>query len=147
MISVAAIIQAGMGPARFPGKSLRPIAGLPLPEHIIIRLKQVPEIAGFIAQVFAAIPWHRNAAGLQFVYSRHFQGQVKNTGNTCCPQCRKLLLERIGFQVLSLHLKGYRCPFCNVMVPCRRVIILFIKHHPDHGRWYKSSLRYYFSQN
>lgn len=44
MVSVTAIIQARMGSTRFPGKSLQPIAGLPLLEHIIIRLKQVSEI-------------------------------------------------------------------------------------------------------
>jgi spore coat polysaccharide biosynthesis protein SpsF len=44
MVSVTAIIQARMESTRFPGKSLRSIAGLPLLEHIIIRLKQVPEI-------------------------------------------------------------------------------------------------------
>lgn len=44
MVSVTAIIQARMGSTRFPGKSLRLLAGLPLLEHIIIRLKRVPEI-------------------------------------------------------------------------------------------------------
>ena len=44
MVPVTAIIQARMGSTRFPGKSLRSIAGLSLLEHIIIRLKQVPEI-------------------------------------------------------------------------------------------------------
>lgn len=44
MVSVTAIIQARLGSARLPGKSLRQIAGLPMLEHIIIRLKQVPEI-------------------------------------------------------------------------------------------------------
>ncbi len=44
MVSVTAIIQARLESTRLPGKSLRTIAGLPLLEHIIIRLKQVPEI-------------------------------------------------------------------------------------------------------
>ena len=44
MVSVTAIIQARMGSTRFPGKSLHPIAGISLLEHIIIRLQQVSEI-------------------------------------------------------------------------------------------------------
>ena len=44
MVTATAIIQVRMGSTRFPGKSLRPIAGLPMLEHIINRLKHVPEI-------------------------------------------------------------------------------------------------------
>jgi len=60
MVSVTAIIQARMGSTRFPGKSLRPIAGLPLLEHIIIRLKQVPEID----HILLAIPEKESEAPL-----------------------------------------------------------------------------------
>ena len=41
---VAGIIQARMGSTRFPAKSVRLLNGLPILEHIIIRLQQVPEI-------------------------------------------------------------------------------------------------------
>lgn len=41
---VAAIIQARMGSTRFPAKSIRLLNRLPILEHIIIRLQQVPEI-------------------------------------------------------------------------------------------------------
>ena len=112
--------------------------------------KEMAEIAEFIAGISPAIPWHVTAyhpdykmqdrgrtpvdtllratrhgkeAGLQFVYSGNLPGQVKNTENTYCPHCQQLLVERKGFRVLSVHLKGESCPSCNVPVP---------------GRWIKS---------
>ncbi len=41
---IAAIIQARTGSTRFPGKVLHPLAGKPLLEHIIKRIRQVPLI-------------------------------------------------------------------------------------------------------
>ena len=108
--------------------------------------KEMADIAEFIAGVSSTIPWHVTAyhpdykmqdrertpgetllratrhgkkAGLQFVYAGNLPGQVKNTENTYCPYCRELLVERIGFRVLSVLLKGDRCPSCNVAVPGR----------------------------
>jgi len=108
--------------------------------------KEMAEMAEFIAGIAPTIPWHVTAfhpdykmqdrertpvdtllratrhgkqAGLQFVYSGNLPGQVKNTENTYCPHCQHLLVERVGFQVLSVSLKGGRCPSCNALVPGR----------------------------
>lgn len=110
--------------------------------------REMTEMAEFIAGISPSIPWHVTAfhpdykmqdrvrtpvetllratergkkAGLQFVYSGNLPGQVKNTENTYCPHCQHLLVERVGFRVLSVELKGDRCPSCNVVVPGRWV--------------------------
>lgn len=49
---LAAIVQARTGSTRFPGKTLRPLAGLPMIEHIIKRLQE----AANIDQIVLAIP-------------------------------------------------------------------------------------------
>ena len=51
MISVAAILQARMTSTRLPGKALCPLAGVPLVEHIINRLKAVAELDHIILAV------------------------------------------------------------------------------------------------
>ena len=106
--------------------------------------KELGEMAEFIAGVSPTIPWHvtayhpdykmrdrertsvdtllrasrhGKAAGLNFVYSGNLPGQIKNAENTYCPNCGHLLVERRGFQVLSVNLKGECCPSCNADVP------------------------------
>lgn len=106
--------------------------------------KELGEMAEFIAGVSPTIPWHvtayhpdykmrdrertsvdtllrarrhGKAAGLNFVYSGNVPGQIKNAENTYCPNCGHLLVERRGFQVLSVNLKGECCPACNADVP------------------------------
>jgi len=62
---------------------------------------------------------HGKKAGLQFVYAGNLPGQVNNAENTYCPDCQHLLVERRGFRVLSVDLKGEHCPSCTARVPGR----------------------------
>jgi len=51
MISVSAVLQARMTSTRLPGKSLLPLAGVPLIEHIINRLKALTELDHIVLAV------------------------------------------------------------------------------------------------
>ena len=51
MIPVAAILQARMTSTRLPGKALCPLAGVPLIEHIINRLKAVADLDHIILAI------------------------------------------------------------------------------------------------
>lgn len=108
--------------------------------------EELGKMAGFIASVSVDIPWHVTAfhpdykmddrggtpaetllrarslgkeAGLKFVYSGNLPGQVENTESTFCPQCGTLLIERLGFRVLSNHLREGDCPSCGEAIPGR----------------------------
>jgi len=50
-------------------------------------------------------------AGLEFVYTGNVPGH--RWDNTYCPQCRTLLIERLGFDVLLNAIRGDRCPHCG----------------------------------
>lgn len=51
------------------------------------------------------------AAGLKYVY----EGNIPGSGgeNTLCASCGTILIERIGFSVRSISLKGGKCPACG----------------------------------
>lgn len=95
-------------------------------------------VAEFIKSVDPSIPWHvtqfyptyllmdkprtqvstlRKAreiglkAGLKYVY----EGNVPGEGgeNTYCPSCGELLIERVGFSLTNVRLKGSRCLKCG----------------------------------
>lgn len=54
------------------------------------------------------------AEGLRFVYldlSGH------NASHTFCPQCKTMMIERVGFSVLNNHLKAGRCAKCGYRLP------------------------------
>jgi len=51
MTAVSAILQARMSSTRFPGKALYPLAGVPLTEHIINRIKAVTDFNHIVLAV------------------------------------------------------------------------------------------------
>lgn len=106
---------------------------------------ELKQIADFLASVSPDIPWHVTAfhkdykmtdpdntsaetlvraaniglkAGLKFVYAGNLPGRVGNLENTYCPECKELLIERYGFQVLRNRLgKEGKCPKCQMQIP------------------------------
>jgi len=54
-------------------------------------------------------------AGLKYVYIGNVPGSAAQ--NTYCPNCKKLLVERKGFQITQNLLKKSACPFCNNRIP------------------------------
>ncbi|MBI5378536.1 MAG: AmmeMemoRadiSam system radical SAM enzyme [Nitrospirae bacterium] len=104
--------------------------------------QELRQIAEFVRGVGEEIPWHvtqfyptyrlldrdrtpvaalRRAreiglkAGLRYVY----EGNVPGEGgeNTYCHACKRLLVERYGFAMLSYRIKEGRCPHCGVVIP------------------------------
>jgi pyruvate formate lyase activating enzyme len=52
-------------------------------------------------------------AGLKYVYIGNMRSEAENT---YCPGCRKLLIERIGYNVKQNNIKNARCIFCGMVV-------------------------------
>jgi pyruvate formate lyase activating enzyme len=108
---------------------------------------ELRRLASFVAGVSPSIPWHITAyhedykmsrtgdttpemlvrateigrnAGLQFVYAGNLPGHVGDLENTCCPTCRAVLIERIGYHVRSYRLTADgTCLSCGAAVPGR----------------------------
>lgn len=53
--------------------------------------------------------------GLNFVYIGNIPGHLGE--NTYCPQCKKVIIQRRGFSVLSNDVVGGRCKFCSRQIP------------------------------
>ena len=108
---------------------------------------ELRQLAEFLVSVSAGIPWHVTAfhqdykmtdpentspetlvraaeigrrAGLRYIYAGNLPGRVGDWENTYCPGCRKLLVERYGYQIRGYHLTpDGRCPACGVGIPGR----------------------------
>jgi pyruvate formate lyase activating enzyme len=55
------------------------------------------------------------AEGLHYVYIGNVPGHPAQ--NTYCPQCRQLLVERVGFTAGRMLIHEGRCPFCQHPIP------------------------------
>ncbi|MGA8042963.1 MAG: AmmeMemoRadiSam system radical SAM enzyme [Terracidiphilus sp.] len=56
-----------------------------------------------------------DAEGLHYVYIGNVPGHPAE--NTYCPQCRKLLIERVGFEVRQMLIRKGACPYCKHSIP------------------------------
>ena len=106
---------------------------------------ELSAIAAFLAGVSRDIPWHvtafhpdykmigpgatpastlrraatiGRAAGLRYVYAGNIPGTLGELENTYCPNCRALLVERWGFDILQNRLaEDGTCPDCHAVIP------------------------------
>jgi len=53
--------------------------------------------------------------GLHYVYIGNVPGNPAE--HTYCPECRRIIIQRVGFFVTSNYLDEGRCPFCDERIP------------------------------
>ncbi len=102
--------------------------------------EEMQGIAGFLAELDSAIPWHISRfhpqfemehvqstpmetlirayeigkkAGLRYVYLGNVSGRWNHT---VCHQCHQTLIERHGFSVGNYKIKAGKCSFCGAAV-------------------------------
>ena len=100
--------------------------------------QELAQIANFIANISRDIPWHisrfhpayryvksgptdtltiSNAmeigaeAGLRYVYAGNMPS--RSGENTCCPECKSVVVDRAGFFVNRIYTKQSKCPHCG----------------------------------
>jgi pyruvate formate lyase activating enzyme len=105
---------------------------------------ELREAAQFLAQISTDIPWHLTAyypaymqhqappttsiqlqqaarigqdAGLHYVYAGNRPGRVGSLEDTFCPQCKALLINRRGYNILEYHISaGGTCAKCGAAI-------------------------------
>lgn len=55
--------------------------------------------------------------GIRYVYIGNVPGH--SGGHTYCHNCKKLIVERLGFLLNQFHIKDGRCQFCDAVIPGR----------------------------
>ncbi len=57
-------------------------------------------------------------AGLRYVYAGNvLPGQIDGTGDTVCPSCGEVVIERVGFGARRKNLRGAACGSCGTALP------------------------------
>lgn len=49
--------------------------------------------------------------GVKFVYIGNVFGAEEE--NSLCPNCNKILIKRVGYQILEYNIKGSKCIYCQ----------------------------------
>jgi len=55
------------------------------------------------------------SSGLEYVYVGNVPGH--EAWNTFCSQCKKMVIQRSGYMIGEMHLKGGRCGYCGKAIP------------------------------
>lgn len=55
------------------------------------------------------------STGLEYVYIGNVPGHEGE--NTFCPKCKKMIIQRTGYMVGEIHLKGGKCGYCGKPIP------------------------------
>ena len=106
--------------------------------------QELTQIAEFLVGISPNIPWHVTAfhqdykmrdrdnttaqtliraarigerAGLHYVYAGNLPGRVDKYEHTYCPQCKRILIERVGYEILENALQDGYCPTCRTTIP------------------------------
>jgi pyruvate formate lyase activating enzyme len=79
--------------------------------HPLYKLTQLPETP---LQALLKARGIAEKAGLKYVYI----GNIPSAGmeNTKCPKCGKIVVERMGFSILSMDIKNSKCTFCGAKI-------------------------------
>ncbi len=105
--------------------------------------EELTRMADFLANISVDIPWHLTAfqgayrwkdhpstpaktlqkaydiarsRGMKYVYCGNLPGQVGEAEKTCCPGCRKVLVDRRGYELQQVELTGDSCPGCGEII-------------------------------
>lgn len=95
MSGVWALVQARMGSSRFPGKVLTPLAGLPLIDHLLLRLGRCPTITGVAVLTSRDASDDALVAHCQSRHVRCFRGPLDNVLERYRLACEALLPDVI----------------------------------------------------
>jgi pyruvate formate lyase activating enzyme len=80
--------------------------------HPMYKIKNLPSTPVKTLETAHAIA---RDVGLQYVYLGNVPGHKAES--TYCHGCGKVLIERVGYHIVSNVLKGGACPFCKQVIP------------------------------
>ncbi|NIS60358.1 MAG: AmmeMemoRadiSam system radical SAM enzyme [Proteobacteria bacterium] len=55
------------------------------------------------------------SSGLEYVYVGNVPGHQGE--NTFCPMCKKIIIQRTGYMIGEVHVKGGKCEYCGKPIP------------------------------